>query len=619
VLFGLSSLIPLWVQCILATIVQFVFGWRFYSGSFYALKSMTGNMDLLIALGTSAAYFYSIVVFFLGFGSHTYFETSAAIITLVLLGRLLETRSKKRASSAIKALFRLQPKTAWIKKGEEWIEIPVGEIQVGDFFQVRPGEKIPVDGKVAEGNSYVDEAMLTGESTPVHKTADEKIFSGTQNKQGYLVGQALAVGSHTALAAIIRLVQEAQRSRAPIQNLADKISAIFVPVVLTISLCTFFVWWGWNRNFTEALIYGVAVLVIACPCALGMATPTVIMVASGRGAQVGILIKNAQALQIAEKVEVVAIDKTGTLTEGKPILADVIPDSEENKKIAASLEELSEHPIARIIASSYPLKKETVHDFESFPGKGVKGIIGKEAYYIGSFKWMQSRGLRLDTQLAEALEDQGKTLVCLSNSRKVLGYFAVTDALRPHAKTGVELLKDLGIEVVMLTGDRQHTARTIADQAGISTFFAEILPDQKTDQINNLKKRYAKVAMVGDGINDAPALAAADVGFAMSTGTDIAMEASDITLMKNDMRHVADAIELSRAAFRKIRQNLFFAFFYNILGIPLAAFGLLNPIIAGAAMALSSLCVVTNSLLLNRWKPSRDSSHYFGVSRRGSL
>jgi len=602
--FGLQGVIPLWVQFILATIVQFGFGWRFYVGSYYALKTFTGNMDLLIGLGTSAAYFYSAIVFIFGLDRHTYFESSAAIITLILLGRLLEMRTKTRASGAIKALLKLQPKTARILKEEEWVEVPINQIVVGDIYQVRPGDTIPLDGEVIDGSSYVDESMLTGESVRIHKQAHTLLFGGTHNGQGALRAKATAVGSHTALAGIIRLVQEAQGSRAPIQNLADKISAVFVPIVVLIALTTFFAWWGFSGQFTEALINAVAVLVIACPCALGMATPTVIMVASGRGARSGILIKNAEAMQTAEKLQIIAIDKTGTLTEGTPTLTDVIPDTDAVKRLAASLEDLSEHPIAQPIAQAYP-NKAHVTSFEAIAGKGVVGVIDSEKYYIGSLKWMQDWGIKIDHTLTDPLERDGKTVVCLSNATQPIGYFAVADTLRTNAKEGIEKIKDLGIEVVMLTGDHSKTAQAIANQAGITSFFAEILPQDKAQTIERLKKRGKKVAMVGDGINDAPALAAADVGFSMSTGTDIAIESSDITLMRNDICHVADAIDLSKATFRKIRQNLFFAFVYNIVGIPLAAFGLLNPIIAGGAMAASSLCVVGNSLLLNHWKPTK--------------
>ncbi len=595
------SFVPLWLQFILATIVQFGVGWRFYVGSYWALKTFTGNMDLLICLGTSAAYFFSAVVLIFALPEHVYFEASATIITLVLFGRLLEMRTKRRASGAIKALLKLQPKLARVKQNGQWHEIPVEEMKVGDIFHVRPGEKVPIDGEVVEGDSHIDESMLTGESNPIRKTLGTKLFGGTQNQQGSLVGKATAIGSDTALAGVIKLVQEAQGSRAPIQKLADQISAVFVPIVVVIALLTFTLWWGITLDFTNALINAVAVLVIACPCALGMATPTVIMVATGRGARSGILVKNAEAIQLAEKLSVIAVDKTGTLTEGKPALTDVIPDTAEIRRLAASLEDHSEHPIAKTLAKA--AMPSPVERFEAVPGKGVFGEIDGKQYFAGSIHWMEEWGLTPDKSIVEPLESQGKTVVCLSDSSKILGYLAVADTLRPSSKEGIKKLKKLGLDVVMLTGDHKQTAQAIADAAGISTFYAEILPQHKAESVEQLRKNHKFVGMVGDGVNDAPALATADVGFAMRSGTDIAIEASDITLMRSDMRQVAAAIDLSRATFSKVRQNLFFAFFYNALGIPLAAIGLLNPIIAGAAMALSSLCVVSNSLLLNRWKP----------------
>ncbi|NGX61364.1 MAG: Copper-exporting P-type ATPase A [Chlamydiae bacterium] len=601
-MFGWGEPLPLWVQFALATIVQFGFGWRFYVGSYYALKTLTGNMDLLIALGTSAAYFYSTVIFLADMPRHLYFESSASIITLILLGRLLELRTKRKASSAITELVKLQPKTARVQKDGEWQEVPIEKMVVGDLFQVRPGESTPIDGEVVDGSSYLDESMLTGESIPVHKKMGDSIFGGTHNQQGAFTAKATAVGSNTALASIIRLVKEAQSSQAPIQRLADKISAVFVPIVVAISLVTFFVWWGVTKELAESLINAVSVLVIACPCALGMATPTVIMVASGRGAKAGILIRNAEAIQAAEKLEIIAVDKTGTLTEGKPSLTDILPDTEEARQIGASLETLSEHPIGQTLATA---SKEhlPVEEFLATPGKGVSGLINGKLYKIGSLKWAEEQGIPLDRKVTDPLEREGKTVVALTSDHELLSLFAVADTLRLHSKEGVGRLQTYGIEVVMLTGDHPQTAQAIASQVGISKFFAEILPEKKAETVTELMQSGKKVGMVGDGINDAPALATADVGFSMRSGTDIAMSASDITLMQNDMRHVADAISLSRATFKKVRQNLFFAFFYNSLGIPLAAVGLLNPIFAGAAMALSSLCVVGNSLLLNRWKP----------------
>ncbi len=587
--------LPLWIQFALATIVQFGLGWRFYIGSYYALKALSGNMDLLIALGTSAAYGYSAALFFLDIQGHFYFDGSASIITLILAGRYLEGLTKERASGAIRALFRLQPKLARVQREGQWIDLPIEDIKVGDQFQVRPGEKIPIDGNVLEGDSHIDESMLTGESDPVHKKVSDPLFAGTQNGQGALLGEATKIGSETALANIIRLVQEAQSSRAPVQKLVDRVSAIFVPIVVLISIATFFIWWAITDPAT-AIVNAVAVLVIACPCALGLATPTVIMVASGRGAKVGILIKSAEALQRAEKLEIIAIDKTGTLTEGKPAVTDIEPAN--ILPLVASLETFSEHPIATAITASYQGELKAVTHFKALPGRGVQGVIDEQAYFAGSERLMREKGLNVDVELVTQYEKAGKTVICLATTQSMQGYLAVADRLRTTSKEGVELLQQIGLEVVMLTGDHKTTAQTIAQEVNITRFFADVLPDQKADVVKQLKH----VGMVGDGINDAPALAASDVGFAMRTGSDIAIEAADITLMQNDLRHVYKAIDLSRSTLKKVRQNLFFAFIYNIAGIPLAAFGLLNPIFAAAAMGLSSICVVSNSLLLNRWK-----------------
>ncbi len=577
--------LPGYLQFIFASIIQFAFGWRFYVGSYYGLKRFNANMDLLIALGTTAAYAFSTVVFFAHLKEHLYFDSSSSIITLILIGRLIEANSKKRASKAIAGLLKLQPKTARVKRMEQFIDIPIKEIQVGDLFQIRPGERVPIDGEVLEGESYIDESMLTGESLSVRKMSGAKLYSGTQNRQGSLIAVATAVGSHTALAGIIKLVQEAQNSRAPIQKLADKISNIFVPIVLLIALITFLSWWGIS-GYGVALIYAVAVLVIACPCALGLATPTAIMVGSGRGAKAGILIKNAESLQRAEKLKTIFIDKTGTLTTGKQRVVEIEPKS--ILPIFASLEALSEHSIGDAIVKSYGGEKKSVQGFSAISGKGVRGIIDGTLYHAGSPLLMQELGFK-----------PSKPAIYLADERGILGYLIVADTLRDSSKEGVARLQKMGLEVVMITGDVEQTAKDIAAQAGIKTYYFEVLPEKKASII----KGFTNVGMVGDGINDAPALAAATVGFSMSHGTDIAIEASDITLMQNSICHVADAIDLSKKTLQKVRQNLFFAFIYNVIGIPLAAFGLLNPIIGAAAMAASSLCVVGNSLLLNRWKP----------------
>lgn len=600
---GKGAFIPPWMQLVLASIVQFAFGWHFYVGSYYAVKSWSGNMDLLICLGTSAAYLYSAFVFFFDTGGHLYFEASATIITLVLLGRLFEERTKRHTTGAIAALLRLQPKTARVRKGDAWVEVEIREMQLNDTFQVRPGEKVPIDGEVVEGESHVDESMLTGESIPVRKEHGARLFGGTQNKQGVLVGKATAVGESTALANMIRLVKEAQGSRAPIQKLADQVSAVFVPIVIFISLITFAIWWGVTHEFAEALIPAVAVLVIACPCALGMATPTVIMVAAGKGASSGILVKNAEALQEAEKLDAILVDKTGTVTEGKPALTD--QSHPEMLPIAASLEDLSEHPLGAAIVEAYEGPMQKVTDFHAAHGKGVMGRIDNTLYRMGSLRWMEEMGMKIDEAIVTPLEESGKTVMALGNGKEILGYFAVADRIRETSAEAVAKLHKRGLDVIMLTGDHKKTAEAIAHEAGIRSFQAEVLPDQKAKVVQEAQRNNRKVGMVGDGVNDAPALATARVGFAMSKGTDIAIESSDITLMHNDLRSVVDAIDLSASTFRKVRQNLFFAFFYNCAGIPLAALGLLNPIIAGAAMALSSITVVGNALLLNRWRPSR--------------
>lgn len=599
-IFGLGVWVTPIAQFILATIIQFGLGWKFYSGSFFALKNLTGNMDLLVALGTTASWVYSTAALFLKLPVHLYFETGAIIITLVLLGRYLEARTHRSANSAITSMIKLKPKLAHKKVDGDWFEVPADELLIGDQFQVRPGEKIPVDGIILEGTTQIDESMLTGESAPVMKNAGEKVFAATQNLYGAITAKATATGKKTALARIIALVKEAQSAKAPVQRLVDKISAIFVPLVLVIALLTFFLHWGLGHDLSKALINAVAVLVIACPCALGMATPTVMMVATGIGAQKGILIRNGEAIQKAKNLEVLAIDKTGTLTEGKFQVTDIIPlaslAKEEILKIAASLEERSEHPIGQAIASSTK-EREPVDKFEAIPGKGVKGEIQGKTYLIGSLRWMKESGIAMPSK-ANSLNQS--TLVALADEHQILGLIGVADPLKSTAKEAVTRLENQGIEVVMLTGDRKETAEWIAQQAGIKTYEAEMLPAEKSAYIEKLKASHKVVGMVGDGVNDAAALAKSDISFAMRTGTDIAVDVSDITLMRNSLLALPQAISLSKETFKKVKQNLFFAFIYNIIGIPLAALGLLNPIIAGAAMAASSLCVVTNALLLKR-------------------
>ena len=604
--------LPRWLQLALATPVQFWIGWRFYDGAYKALRGGGANMDVLVALGTSMAWGFSTVVTFFGLDQHVYFEGGAAVITMVLLGKLLEARAKARTSEAIESLIRLQPKTARIERDGQWVEIAVDALMPGDVFMVRPGESVPVDGEVVDGASSVNEAMLTGESMPVGKAAGAKVFAATANGQGVLYCRATGVGEQTLLAGIIRLVGEAQGSKAPVQRLADRISAVFVPVVCVIALATFLGWWLYAGEFAEALVNAVAVLVIACPCALGLATPTAIMVGTGQGARAGILVKNAEALERAEKITVLALDKTGTLTRGEPQVTDIVAlatDSDGALRLAAALEQGSEHPLARAVLAraaapqghfltgAFDLPKAA--NFKATPGHGVAGEIDGRALRLGAPAWL---GMADDPAVL-GLQAAGKTVVVLEEGGTALALLAIADALRPTSRIAVERLRARGIRVVMLTGDNAATAAAIAREAGIDEFRAGILPGDKAAVIAELKAGGGLVAMVGDGINDAPALAAADVSFAIGAGSDAAVEAADLTLIRSDLCGVDDAIELSRATLRKIRQNLFSAFIYNVLGIPLAAFGALNPVVAGAAMAMSSVSVVSNSLLLKRWRP----------------
>ena len=611
-----------WLQLALATPVQFWIGWRFYDGAYKSLQGGGANMDVLVALGTSMAWGFSAVVTVFGLDQHVYFEGGAAVITLVLLGKLLEARAKARTSEAIESLIRLQPRTARVERNGEWVDMPVEALMPGDIFLVRPGESVPVDGELVDGESSVDEAMLTGESMPVGKHIGDKVFAATTNGQGAMRCRATGVGEHTLLAGIIRMVGEAQGSKAPVQRLADRISAIFVPTVCAIALLTLAGWWWYSGQFSVALVNAVAVLVIACPCALGLATPTAIMVGTGQGARAGILVKNAEALERAEKITVLALDKTGTLTCGTPQVTDVVALAAtrgEALGLAGALEQNSEHPLAQAIVSAGSktiavsaeatidatatpaVNREKVANFKSFAGHGVEGEIAGRMLRLGSPSWL---GLDADPVVV-ALQRTGKTVVVLAEGRLTLALFAIADALRPTSREAVRRLRARGIRVVMLTGDNVSTAAAIAAEAGIDEYRAGILPGDKAAAINELKTAGGLVAMVGDGINDAPALAAADVSFAIGAGSDAAVEAADLTLIRSDLCGVVDAIDLSAATLGKIRQNLFFAFIYNVLGIPLAALGWLNPVVAGAAMAMSSVSVVSNSLLLKRWRPGQ--------------
>jgi len=612
--FGIHAMMPGWLQFALATPVQFWSGRRFYTGAWSSLKSGGSNMDVLVALGTSAAYLLSCAVLLANFfgmalGQPIYFEASAMLITLILLGKLLEARAKGKASGALEALINLQPKLAHVERDGIMQELAVEQMQAGDVFLVRPGESVPVDGVVLEGLSSIDEAMLTGESLPQGKQAGDKVYAATFNQHGLLKCRALAVGAHTQLAAIIRLVEQAQGSKAAIQKLADQISAVFVPVVLTIALLTLAIWWLLGGNFTAALINAVSVLVIACPCALGLATPTAIVVATGRAAQAGILVKDAAALERAHKLSVLVVDKTGTLTEGRPAVTDLLPASgisqDELLRTAAMLAQGSTHPLSHALldhARDQQIVPAQTAGISEISGHGLRAEIDGEPYLLGSPAFAMREGIPIDEQQILVLQQQGKTVIALARSGVLLGYIAFADQLRASSRVAVAQLTVMGVRVVMLSGDNRATAQAIATQAGIAEFRAEVLPQDKAAQVQSFKTDGQLVGMAGDGINDAPALAAADVSFAMRSGSDIAIEAADITLMRNDLVSVADAISLSRATLKKIRQNLFFAFAYNVLGIPLAMLGMLSPVIAGAAMAMSSVSVVSNALLLKRWQ-----------------
>jgi Cu+-exporting ATPase len=613
-LFGTHLMLPVWLQFVLATPVQFWIGGRFYLGAFSSLRSGGANMDVLVALGTSAAYLFSCAVWLLQLDQALYFESSATLITLVLMGKLLESRAKGKASSALEALLDLQPKTAQVERDGVMQTLPVAEMQIDDVFLVHPGESVPVDGMVIEGRSTTDESMLTGESVAREKQAGDKVYAATANQSGLLKCRALAVGSHTQLAAIIRLVEQAQGSKAAIQKLADQISAIFVPVVVVIALLTFAAWYLLGHDATTALINAVAVLVIACPCALGLATPTALVVSTGRAAQAGILVKDAAALERAHQLSVLVVDKTGTITAGKPSVTDMLPATgitkDELLEVAAILTHGSTHPLSRAIfqhIQTLGISATRTATLTELAGQGLSGETESEQYLLVSPTYAASQNIALDDAQILGLQQQGKTVMVLSRDAKTLGYLVTQDKVRDSSRAAVARLQGMGVRVVMLSGDNAAVTQAIAQQVGISDYIAEVSPQDKASHVQTLKKHDKQillVGMVGDGINDAPALASADVSFAMRSGSDIAIETADITLMHNDLMSVADAIDLSRATLRKIRQNLFFAFAYNVLGIPLAAAGMLSPVIAGAAMAMSSVTVVSNALLLKRWKPA---------------
>lgn len=610
-----------WVQFALATPVQFIIGGQFYVGAYKALKNKSANMDVLVALGTSAAYFYSLYLSIASIGSDAhmvelYYETSAVLITLIILGKLFEAKAKGRSSEAIKKLMGLQAKQATVVRNGQELVIPIEEVLAGDLVYVKPGEKVPVDGQIVEGQSVLDESMLTGESIPVDKSVGDYVIGSTINKNGFLKIEATKVGKDTALAQIIKVVEEAQGSKAPIQRMADVISGVFVPIVVGIAVITFLIWYFAVSpgEFAEALEKFIAVLVIACPCALGLATPTSIMAGSGRAAEFGILFKGGEYLETAHRLDTIIVDKTGTVTNGKPNLTDVIAadgvDEQQLLALVGSAERSSEHPLAEAIVDGIKEKGialSSVEQFTAIPGHGIQAVVEGKQVLVGTRKLMAKHSIDIQSQLKvmEGLEKQGKTAMLAAIDGRYAGLVAVADTIKDTSREAISRLYDMGLDVVMITGDNAQTAQAIADQAGIKHVIAEVLPEGKAEEVKRLQSAGKKVAMVGDGINDAPALATADIGMAIGTGTDVAMEAADITLIRGDLNSIADAIVISRKTIVNIKQNLFWALAYNSLGVPIAAVGLLAPWLAGAAMAFSSVSVVLNALRLQRIKLKR--------------
>ncbi|MFA6171412.1 MAG: heavy metal translocating P-type ATPase [Patescibacteria group bacterium] len=623
------------ISLLLTIPIQFYIGLGFYKGAWSSLKMKTFNMDSLIAIGTSTAFFYSLANLLI-YASRTgsiigqngemvpdlYFETAAFLITFVVLGKLLEARTKGRTSDAIKKLMGLRAKTARVVRGNQTMDLAIDEVKKGDIIIVRPGEAIPIDGQIVKGASSIDESMLTGESIPVEKSLGDNVIGGTINKTGSFEFKVTRIGEETTLAQIIKVVEEAQGSKAPIQSFADKISAYFVPIVIGLAVLTFIVWFFFlNATLAFSLMAFTAVIVIACPCALGLATPTSLMVGTGKGAEYGILIKGGEPLEAVEKINAIIFDKTGTITKGKPEVTDIVgfgkTDSDKVLSISASLEKQSEHPLAEAIFNKAEIEKNGLSEVEKFkaiPGLGVTGEISGEKYYLGNRKLISQTAKlpigKLEAQIAK-LENEGKTVMLLANEKEILGAVGVADTIRKTSREAIEKLKDMGLEVYMISGDNERTAKAIAAQAGIDYVLSEVLPEDKAKEVKKLQADGKKVAMVGDGINDAPALAQADLGIAMGSGTDVAMETGGIIIMRNDLRDVVTAFELSAETMGKIKQNMFFALFYNVIGIPIAArvfmgFGLvLKPELAGLAMALSSISVVSNSLLLRLFRPGK--------------
>jgi Cu+-exporting ATPase len=607
-------MLPGWLQFALATPVQFVIGARFYRAAWRAVRAWTGNMDLLVSLGTSAAYFYSLYLLLAEPpGTHLYFEAAAVVIALVMVGKWLEARAKRTTTAAIRALMSLRPERARVERDGREIDIPAATVAVGDVVVVRPGERLPVDGMVASGRSEVDESLITGESLPVAKNPDDTVTGGSINGGGLLRIETTAIGEQSTLSRIIALVESAQVKKAPVQRLVDRVAAIFVPIVLGVALTTFLGWWLIAGNLTLGIIAAVSVMVIACPCALGLATPTALMVGTGAAARAGILIRDAEALELAHRLDTVVIDKTGTITEGKPAVTDVVPlglSEGQLLALAAAAQTGSEHPLARaVLAKAESLSLPELEEFQSRAGKGLVARVGGRVLAIGNRRLMAETGILLGALEDEAvrLEDRGRTVMwiaAIEPEPALLGIIAVADPVKPTARQAVQRLHAMGIDTLLLTGDNERTAAAVAAEVGVRRVLAGVLPAEKAAEVQRLQAEGRHVGMVGDGVNDAPALAAADVGIAMGTGTDVAMQTAGITLMRGDPLLIGDAITISRATYGKIRQGLFWAFVYNVIGMPIAALGLLSPVIAGAAMALSSVSVVSNAVRLRRWQPA---------------